>query len=313
LKIYLHYIRITRYICINLLLSDQKEHIVKKASVGIIGGSGLYEMEGVEIIEEVKMDTAWGAPSDAITIANVSGVKTAFLPRHGRGHFIMPHEINNRANIAAMKMLGVEEILAFSAVGSLKEDIRPLDFVLPAQVIDRTKTRVSTFFGDGVAGHVAFAHPFCQRMQQIIPGVAEKLGIVMHTGETLVCMEGPAFSTRAESHLYRSWKAGVINMSTLPEAKLAREAEICYTVICMSTDYDCWKEDEEHVTVDMVVANLTRNADNARSLISEILPLLGSKKDCGCPEASRFAVITAPEHQNPEQKKKLKTILPEYF
>ena len=219
---------------------------MEKASVGIIGGSGLYEMEGADIIEEVTMETAWGAPSDSITIADVNGVNTAFLPRHGRGHFIMPHEINYRANIAALKMLGVDEILAFSAVGSLKEDIRPLDFVLPSQVIDRTKSRESTFFGNGIVGHVAFADPFCERMQKIIPGIAEKLGIVMHTSETLVCMEGPAFSTRGESHLYRSWEAGVINMSTLPEAKLAREAEICYTVICMSTDYDCWKEDEEH-------------------------------------------------------------------
>ena len=286
---------------------------MKKASIGIIGGSGLYEIEGVDVIEEVNIDTPWGSPSDSITIADVNGVRAAFLPRHGRGHYVMPHEINFRANIAALKMIGVEEIIAFSAVGSLKEEIRPLDFVLPRQVIDRTKSRASTFYGNGVVGHVAFADPFCERMQKIIPKTAETLGIVMHTGQTLICMEGPAFSSRAESHLYRSWNAGVINMSTLPEAKLAREAEMCYTVICMSTDYDCWKDDGDHVTVDMVVANLTRNADNAKALLKAILPELGGTRDCGCAEASKFAVITAPEKQNPEQKKKLKTILPGYF
>ncbi|MDH7554798.1 MAG: S-methyl-5'-thioadenosine phosphorylase [Spirochaetes bacterium] len=284
-----------------------------KIDVGIIGGSGLYQIEGVTILDEVKVKTPWGMPSDAITIAEVGGVKAGFLPRHGRGHFILPHEINYRANIASLKMLGAGQIVAFSAVGSLKERIKPLDFVIPNQIIDRTKSRISTFFGDGIAAHIAFADPFCTRLHELILVAAQKLNIPMHTNETLVCMEGPAFSTRAESHLYRSWQAGVINMSTLPEAKLAREAEMCYAVICMSTDYDCWKEDEEHVTVDMVVNNLNKNASNAKALIKELIPLLTKERDCGCKEAIKYAIITDPQKQSSKQKKKLKAILPNYF
>jgi 5'-methylthioadenosine phosphorylase len=284
-----------------------------KIDVGIIGGSGLYQIEGVNILEEVKVKTPWGMPSDVITIAEVGGIKAGFLPRHGRGHFILPHEINYRANIASLKMLGANQIVAFSAVGSLKERIKPLDFVIPNQIIDRTKSRISTFFGDGIAAHIAFADPFCSRLHELILIAAQKLNIPMHTNETLICMEGPAFSTRAESHLYRSWQAGVINMSTLPEAKLAREAEMCYAVICMSTDYDCWKEDEEHVTVDMVVNNLNKNASNAKALIKELIPLLSKERDCGCKEAIKYAVITDPKKQSSKQKKKLKAILPKYF
>ncbi|MEW6525066.1 MAG: S-methyl-5'-thioadenosine phosphorylase [Spirochaetota bacterium] len=284
-----------------------------KIDVGIIGGSGLYQIEGVTILDEVKVKTPWGMPSDVITIAEVGGVKAGFLPRHGRGHFILPHEINYRANIASLKMLGAGQIVAFSAVGSLKERIKPLDFVIPNQIIDRTKSRISTFFGDGIAAHIAFADPFCSRLHELILVAAQKLNIPMHTNETLICMEGPAFSTRAESHLYRSWQAGVINMSTLPEAKLAREAEMCYAVICMSTDYDCWKEDEEHVTVDMVVNNLNKNASNAKALIKELIPLLTKERDCGCKEAIKYAVITDPKKQSSKQKKKLKSILPNYF
>jgi 5'-methylthioadenosine phosphorylase len=284
-----------------------------KIDVGIIGGSGLYQIEGVAILDEVTVKTPWGMPSDVITIAEVGGVKAGFLPRHGRGHFILPHEINYRANIASLKMLGAGQIVAFSAVGSLKERIKPLDFVIPNQIIDRTKSRISTFFGDGIAAHIAFADPFCSRLHELILVAAQKLNIPMHTNETLICMEGPAFSTRAESHLYRSWNAGVINMSTLPEAKLAREAEMCYAVICMSTDYDCWKEDEEHVTVDMVVNNLNKNASNAKALIKELIPLLTKERDCGCKEAIKYAVITDPKKQSSKQKKKLKAILPNYF
>jgi 5'-methylthioadenosine phosphorylase len=284
-----------------------------KIDVGIIGGSGLYQIEGVNILDEVKIKTPWGMPSDVITIAEVGGVRAGFLPRHGRGHFILPHEINYRANIASLKMLGANQIVAFSAVGSLKERIKPLDFVIPNQIIDRTKSRISTFFGDGIAAHIAFADPFCSRLHELILIAAQKLNIPMHTNETLICMEGPAFSTRAESHLYRSWQAGVINMSTLPEAKLAREAEMCYAVICMSTDYDCWKEDEEHVTVDMVVNNLNKNASNAKALIKELIPLLSKERDCGCKEAIKYAVITDPKKQSSKQKKKLKAILPNYF
>jgi 5'-methylthioadenosine phosphorylase len=287
--------------------------ILKKATIGIIGGSGLYEIDGIKIIDEVKPETPWGLPSDTIVIAEINGSVTAFLPRHGRGHFILPHEINYRANIAALKMLGVHEILAFSAVGSLKEDIRPLDFILPSQLIDRTRSRVSTFFGGGVAAHVSLAHPFCERLQDIAAPEAEKLGIRLHRGETLICMEGPAFSTRAESNLYRSWGAGVINMSACPEAKLAREAEMCYCLVCMSTDYDCWKEDEAHVTVEMVIDNLNKNAARAKALLKALIPHMSRERNCACADAVKYAIITAKEKQNRTQAKKLHSILPKYF
>lgn len=284
-----------------------------RAQIGILGGSGLYEIEGVKVIDELRPKTPWGRPSDSITIAEIDGRVAAFLPRHGRGHVYLPHEINYRANIAALKMLGVEEILAFSAVGSLREEIKPLDFVLPSQVIDRTKSRASSFFGGGIAAHISFAHPFCERLQAVIPQVAETLSITIHTNQTLVCMEGPAFSTRAESNLYRLWGAGVINMSTLPEAKLAREAEMCYCLVCMSTDYDCWKEDEEHVTVEMVVANLNKNAANAKTLLKSLIPHMAGGEICECRNAVKYAVITAREKQNRAQAKRLRAILPNYF
>ena len=285
----------------------------KKASIGIIGGSGLYEIDGAKTIEELDIETPWGKTSDSIVIAEIEGHRAAFLPRHGRGHIHLPHEVNYRANIAAMKMIGVEEIIAFSAVGSLKEGIHPLDFVLPDQVIDRTRARESSFFGSGVAAHISFGHPFCARLHSIIKPAADEIALTMHTAETLICMEGPAFSTKAESNLYRSWGAGVINMSTLPEAKLAREAEICYAVICMSTDYDCWHETEEHVTIDMVVKNLTTNASNAKKLLKLLLERLGAGRDCACREAAKYAHITAEHKRGKAQVKKLKAILPDYF
>jgi len=286
---------------------------LNKATIGVIGGSGLYDIEGAKLIEELDIDTAWGKPSDKIRIIDIEGVEVAFLPRHGQGHIHAPHQVNVRANIAALKMTGVQQIVAFSAVGSLKEEIPPLDFVLPDQVIDRTKARPSTFFEDGVVGHVAFGDPFCNRLRDLIAPVAADHGIKMHTEETLICMEGPIFSTRAESNLYRSWGAGIINMSTLPEAKLAREAEICYAVICMSTDYDCWHESTEDVTVEMVVANANRNSENAKMLLKSIVKSLGDCSDCSCHGASKYAVMTAPDKRNHETVKKLKTILPDYF
>jgi len=286
---------------------------VKKARIAFIGGSGLYEIEGAKLIEQVDIDTPWGKPSDRIDIVDIEGTVTAFLPRHGRGHKYPPHQLNYRANIAALKMIGVEEIVAFSAVGSLKEEIAPLDFVLPSQIIDRTKARPSTFFEDGIAAHVGFADPFCHRLQDVILPIAKNLGLKMHTGETLICMEGPAFSTRAESNLYRSWGAGVINMSTIPEAKLAREAEMCYAVICMSTDYDCWHESEEDVTVEMVVQNMNTNSANAKKLVKALARELGKERGCQCKEAAKYAVITAPEVRNSETTRKLRAILPDYF
>lgn len=286
---------------------------MEKAKVGVIGGSGLYDIEGLTILEEISLTTPWGPPSDSIVIAESEGVTAAFLPRHGRGHFILPHEVNYRANIAALKMLGCEEIFAFSAVGSLQERIRPLDFVLPSQIIDRTKARVSTFFGDGVAAHIAFAHPFCHRLQELVAPLAPKLGITLHRDEILICMEGPAFSTRAESEMYRSWGAGLINMSALPEAKLAREAEMCYCMICMCTDYDCWKEDEQHVNVEMLIDNLNKNARAAKNLVKEILKEAGKARTCECADTVKYAIITAPEKQNPQTVAKLRSILSKYF
>lgn len=286
---------------------------MNKAKIGVIGGSGLYDIEGAKLIEQLDVHTAWGKPSDKIDIIDIEGTAVAFLPRHGKGHFNPPHQVNVKANIAALKMIGVEQILAFSAVGSLKEEIPPLDFILPDQVIDRTKSRPNTFFEDGIVGHVAFGDPFCSRLQDNIYPVAGEHGIKMHREETLICMEGPLFSTRAESNLYRSWGAGIINMSTLPEAKLAREAEICYAVICMSTDYDCWHESEEDVSVELVIENMNKNSDNAKKILKSLVKRIGDCGGCSCQEASKFAVITAPEKRNPETVEKLKTILPEYF
>jgi len=286
---------------------------VKKANIAVIGGSGFYEIEGARGLEEIMIDTPWGQPSDKITIADIDGHTAAFLPRHGKGHRLLPHEVNSRANIAALKMLGVEQIIAFSAVGSLKEEIKPMDFVIPDQVIDRTKNRQSTFYGNGVAAHVGFGHPFCSRLHEVIIPLAEEQGLTLHTEETLICMEGPAFSTKAESNLYRSWGAGIINMSTLPEAKLAREAEICYAVMCMSTDYDCWKEDEEHVTIDIVIQNMNTNSANAKKLITAVIKELDGQRDCPCKDASKYAVITSGEKRNQEQIEKLKVIFPDYY
>ncbi|MCG9873541.1 MAG: S-methyl-5'-thioadenosine phosphorylase [Leptospiraceae bacterium] len=285
----------------------------EKVKIGIIGGTGLYSLDGMEIMEEVQPDTAWGKPSDTITIGKYKDKLIAFLPRHGKGHFLSPSEIPAQANIAALKNLGVEEIVSFSSVGSLRQEIAPLDFVLPSQIIDRTKARPSTFFENGIVAHAPFADPFSTSLAARIAETASKIGMKLHTNKTLVCMEGPLFSTRAESHMYRAWGADIINMSVLPESKLAREAEIAYQMVCMSTDYDCWKEDEEHVTVEMVIANLTKNAENAKKLLSALIPSLGNGDDLSLIGSTKFSIITAPEKRNPEQVKKLKTLFPTYF
>jgi 5'-methylthioadenosine phosphorylase len=285
---------------------------LEKIKVGIIGGSGLYEVEGAKVLEDIIIDTPWGSPSDIITIAEIDSVKAAFLPRHGKGHLFLPSEIPYRANIAAMKIIGVEEIYAFSAVGSLKEEIKPTHFVLPDQVIDRTKFRESenSFFEKGIAGHIAFADPFCFRLHDIIKPAMKEAGITYHSKETLICMEGPAFSTRAESRLYRTWGAGLINMTTLPEAKLAREAQICYAVICMSTDYDSWKDDEEHVSVEMIIKYMSENSANGKKLIHSLLKRAGQNRDCTCPQVSKYAIFTSKDRIPREKASKIKTILP---
>lgn len=283
-------------------------------TIGIIGGSGIYEMDGLEVEREVFPDTPWGKPSDSLVIGKYHDKKVAFLPRHGRGHFIPPSEIPCRANIAALKMLGVKEIVSFSAVGSLQEEIPPRDFVLPSQIIDRTKgIRPSTFFEDGIVAHAAFGDPFSEYLADIIyscKGVLESAA--MHRGKTLVCMEGPLFSTRAESMLYRQWGGDIINMSVLPEAKLAREAEIQYQMVCMSTDYDSWRSEEEAVTTEEIMKYFSANTANAKRLLKEILPKLGDAPNV-LEGSMKHAVITAPDKRNPKTVEKLKYILPDHF
>ncbi|KAI9259894.1 nucleoside phosphorylase domain-containing protein [Sporodiniella umbellata] len=295
---------------------------LKDIKIAVIGGSGLYNLEGLEVIEEVNPETPWGFPSDKIVISRTpSGNKIAFLARHGRGHYLTPSEVPVRANIAALKSLGVEVILAFSAVGSLREEIPPCDFVLPSQLIDRTRGfRPSTFFGEGLVAHAVFADPFHAGLAQLVAKHADSLefGAKLHQDKTAVCMEGPAFSTRAESHMYRSWGGDVINMSALPESKLAREAEIQYQMVCMSTDYDCWRVDEEAVTVETVMHNMGNNGKNAKNLLHAVLPDLEKavQESSLLPDykgSMKFAVMTAPEKRNPETVAKLEYLLPGYY
>jgi 5'-methylthioadenosine phosphorylase len=272
-------------------------------------------MAGLEDVKEVAINTPFGKPSDAFVIGELEGQRVAFLPRHGRGHRVMPSEIPFRANIYGMKMLGVERILSASAVGSLKEEHKPLDIVIPDQFIDRTRNRVSTFFGDGIVAHVAFADPVCPQLGEVVGEAGAALGdFEVHRGGTYVCMEGPAFSTRAESNLYRSWGADVIGMTNLQEAKLAREAEICYSTIALVTDYDCWHESHESVTVDLVIENLNRNSENARRLIREaVRRLAGVDRTCGCGQALRYAIITQSEEVSDAAKQRLSEIIGKYI
>lgn len=280
-------------------------------TIGVIGGSGLYAMDGLDDVSEVNPDTAFGKPSDAITVASLDGIRLAFLPRHGRGHRLLPTEVPSRANIAALKGLGVQKILSFSAVGSLCEEYAPRHFVTPDQVIDRTRHRPDTYFGDGIVGHVAFADPFANNLQKILfDGMARLDGVTRHDGGALVCMEGPLFSTRGESELYRQWGAKLINMSAIPESKLAREAGIEYGLVCMVTDYDCWHTDHDDVDIQMVIDNLTANAANATALIKEVLPAVhAAPRNEAIANAAQFAVITAPELRPPETVAKLKGII----
>jgi 5'-methylthioadenosine phosphorylase len=279
--------------------------------IGVIGGSGLYEMDGLTDVTEVTPDTAFGKPSDAITVASLGGVRLAFLPRHGKGHRLLPTEVPSRANIAALKGLGVRKILSFSAVGSLQEAYAPRDFVVPDQLIDRTRHRPDTFFGAGIVGHVAFADPFANHLGDILSKhLAAMDDVTAHRGGTLVCMEGPLFSTRAESELYRSWGAHLINMSALPEAKLAREAGIEYALTCMVTDYDCWHVEHDEVDIQMVLDNLVANAGHAKDLLQRALPdIAAAPRDEAIAAATQFAVITAPELRPPDAVARLKGII----
>lgn len=263
-----------------------------KAKIGIIGGSGLYAMEGFEPREEVRITTPFGDPSDAYMVGQLEGMPVAFLARHGRGHRVLPSELNFRANIFGMKQLGVERILSLSAVGSLQEEHRPLDFVIPDQFFDRTHHRVATFFGDGLVAHVSFADPICGELAGLVHESAQQVDITSRRGGTYLCMEGPAFSTRAESNVYRSWGMDVIGMTNLQEAKLAREAEICYVTIAMVTDYDCWHDEHDAVTVDQIIDNLTKNAANACKLVRHVVTRLPEQRGCKCGSALRHAILT---------------------
>lgn len=284
-----------------------------KPTIGIIGGSGLYSMPGFEVHEERKIDTPWGAPSDAYVVGKLAGKEVAFLARHARGHRYSPSELNFRANIWGMKSLGVERILSLSAVGSLKEEHKPLDFVIPYQFVDRTRGRISTFFGEGLVAHVSFAHPICSQMADIAFASGRDAGISVKLGGTYLCMEGPAFSTLAESNLYRSWGMDVIGMTNLQEAKLAREAEMCYTTVAMVTDYDCWHPEHDAVTVEDIIANLTQNAANAAKLVHAAVAAMPEQRACKCGSALKHALITDPKTVPDSTKKKLELLVGKYL
>src|SRR5271156_6088119 len=263
---------------------------LSKAEIGIIGGSGLYSMPGLTNTREERVETPFGEPSDAFVLGELEGRKVVFLARHGRGHLLLPSELNFRANIFAMKKLGVERILSVSAVGSLKEEHKPTDFIIPDQFIDRTFHRESTFFGHGIVGHIAFGDPVCGVVGKAIAAACQGVGVVGKIGGTYVCMEGPQFSTRAESNLYRSWGADIIGMTNLQEAKLAREAEICYATMAMVTDYDCWRAGHDDVTVDQIVAVIHQNADNAAKVVRAAVAAMPKEKSCGCGDALKYAI-----------------------
>ncbi|MFH1775463.1 MAG: S-methyl-5'-thioadenosine phosphorylase [Chloroflexota bacterium] len=284
-----------------------------QAKIGVIGGTGLYDIAGLTGIEELDITTPFGRPSGAITVGNLEGVGVAFLPRHGKGHRLLPGELPVRANIYALKSLGVERIIAVNSAGSFKEEIKPGDLLIPDQLIDRTRGRVDSFFGEGIAAHIAFAEPFCPVMRTVLFESAASVGANVHPRGTYLVMEGPAFSTRAESRLYRSWGADIIGMTALPEARLAREAEICYAVIGCVTDYDSWHESNEPVTIDMIISTLSRNVAAAREIIALAVAGLPDKRDCDCAHALETAIVTSPELIPTQQKERLKLIIGKYI
>jgi 5'-methylthioadenosine phosphorylase len=286
---------------------------MQRAQIGIIGGSGLYDMAGVTGREEINVATPFGEPSAPYLLGTLRGKRIAFLARHGGGHRLSPSELNYRANIFGMKTLGVEFILSASAVGSLKEEYKPADIVIPDQFFDRTKGRVSTFFGRGLVGHVGFAHPFCKILSGLAYDSAKKTNATIHRGGTYVCMEGPQFSTLAESKLYRSWGMDIIGMTNLQEAKLAREAEICYATLALITDYDGWHPDHDSVTVDLIVANLMQNAETAQKTIAEAVSRLDGARTCACKDALAAAIITRPDQIPDATKKELQPIVGRYI
>lgn len=283
------------------------------ASLAVIGGSGFYRMEGLSEIEEVSFETPFGAPSDAIVLGTLAGVRTAFLPRHGAGHRLTPSEVPSRANVWALKRLGVERCIAVNAVGSLREEIAPLHHVVPDQLLDRTQGRPGTFFGRGLVAHVAFDEPFCPALGGLLADAANAAGATVHLGGTCLVVEGPSFSTKAESQLYRSWGADVIGMTTLPEAKLAREAEICYATLALVTDYDTWHETHETVSAGLILENLRRNVATAQRVVAGVAGALPATRDCRCGSALASAIVTRPELVPEETKRDLAPIIERYM
>jgi 5'-methylthioadenosine phosphorylase len=295
----------------------EERRIMAKVRIGIIGGSGLYKMDALKDIEEVQIDTPFGSPSDALILGTLNSTRVAFLARHGRNHTLLPSELPFRANIYAMKQLGVEYLISASAVGSLKAEAKPLDMVVPDQFIDRTKNRVSTFFGEGIVAHIAFGDPVCQNLAGVLADAIASLSlpeVTLHRGGTYVCMEGPAFSTKAESNLYRSWGATIIGMTNLPEAKLAREAEIAYSTLALVTDYDCWHPDHDSVTVEMVIGNLQRNSVNAQKVIQETVRRLSENPPVSdAHSALKYAILTQLDKAPAASKEKLGLLLQKYL
>jgi 5'-methylthioadenosine phosphorylase len=282
------------FLCYNIYFCYRR--IMNDVRIGVIGGSGLYQMNELTEVEEARISTPFGEPSDAFIIGTLDGKRIAFLARHARGHRILPSEINYRANIYGFKQLGVEWLISVSAVGSMKEEIHPLDIVIPDQFYDNTKRRIGTFFGNGVVGHVGFANPICANLAPVLERCSREAGIKTHMGGTYICIEGPQFSTKAESRIFRKWGVDVIGMTNLPEAKLAREAEICYATIALVTDYDCWHETEEIVTIESVIAYLMKNVNNARQILRKVVSSLPIERNCECPTAMATGVITGKEH-----------------
>ena len=290
-----------------------QEPLLQQAEIGIIGGSGLYTMPGFTEQRELALETPFGSPSDPYVLGTLEGRKVAFLSRHGRGHRFMPTEINYRANIHGMKQLGVERILSLSAVGSLKEEHKPLDFVIPDQFIDRTRHRVDTFFGDGLVVHVGLADPICDETAKIAAGACKRAGVTGKSGGTYLNMEGPQFSTKAESNLYRSWGLDVIGMTNLTEARLAREAELCYATVAMVTDYDCWHPEHDHVTVDQIVAVLLKNAEHACAVVREAVAAMPKTRSCKCGSALKNAIITQKSAVPVKTLERLRLLVGKYF
>ncbi len=282
--------------------------------IGVIGGSGLYDLENLKKIEEVSLDTPYGSPSDKFIVSELEGKEVIFLPRHGKHHQVNPSNINYRANIYGMKKLGVKRIISISACGSLKEEYKPLDFVIPIQFVDRTnQARKYTFFDQGITAHIGFAHPICKNLAEILKQAAENSKMTTHHGGTYLNMEGPQFSTLAESNLYRSWGMDIVGMTNMIEARLAREAEICYVSLAAVTDYDCWHPNHENVTLDEILSNLAKNVANSKTLLKEFISLVNDNESCGCHEALKNAIVTRPEFISQDVRDKLSILINKYI